>query len=121
MRQLITAALTASFFASPALAQVVELRVADAQPMFDEASQEGSVLIRLDREGAKAFALFTRNHLQKPINILIDGQIRVTPIIREPIMTCYFPINGLKSASAAAALSARLASGRSVLTVAPAN
>ncbi len=121
MRHLLAAALIVSLVASPVLAQVIELGVADAQPVFDEASQQGSVFVRLDREGASAFALFTRDHLQKPINILIDGEVRATPVIREPIVTGSFPISGLSSAEAADALSARLASGRSVLTVAPAN
>ncbi|TDK31245.1 hypothetical protein E2F50_20085 [Rhizobium deserti] len=89
--------------------------------MFGETSQQGSVLVRLDRERAQAFAKFTRDHLQKPINILIDGEVSATRVIRDPVVSGSFPISGLASAKAADALSARLASGRSVLTVAPAD
>ena len=121
MRHLIAAAFTANLVASPVAAQVIELGVADARPIFDETSQQGSVLVRLDREGAQAFAKFTRDHLRKPIKILIDGEVSATPVIREPVVSGSFPISGLTSAKAADALSARLASGQSVLTVAPAN
>ncbi|NTF31182.1 SecDF P1 head subdomain-containing protein [Rhizobium skierniewicense] len=121
MRHLLAAALTVSLVASPVLAQVIELGVADAQPVFDEANQQGKVFVRLDREGARALALFTREHLEKRINILIDGEVRATPVIREPIVSGSFPISGLMSKEAADTLSSRLTSGRSVLTVAPAN
>jgi preprotein translocase subunit SecD len=121
MRHLLAAALTVSLVASPVFAQVIELGVADAQPVFDEANRQGRVFVRLDREGASAFALFTRDHLQKRINILIDGEVRATPLIREPIVSGSFPLSGLSSAEAANALSARLKSGQSVLTVALAN
>lgn len=121
MRHLITAAVTANLVAFPVLAQVVELGVAEARPIFDETSQQVSVFVRLDREGAQAFAKFTRDHLQKPINILIDGKVSATPMIREPIVGGSFPISELTSAKVADALSARLVSGQSVLTVAPAN
>ena len=121
VRYIIAAAFAASLVASPVAAQVIELGVADAQPMFDETSQQGSVLVRLDREGAQMFAKFTRDHLQKPIKISIDGEVIATPMIREPVVSGSFPISGLASAKAADALSARLASGASVLTVSPAN
>ena len=120
MRHLLAAAFIASLVASPVSAQGVELVVADAQPFFDETTQEGGVLVRLDRESGRAFAQFTHDNLQKRINVLVDGEVNARPMIMTPILGA-LPITGLTSAEAASALSARLKSGKSVITVAPAD
>lgn len=121
MRHLAAAILIASLAPSPVSAQGIELGVAEARPVFDEASREGRVLVRLDPESALAFARFKYDNLRKSIRILVDGEVNATPMIMEPIVGGSFPISRLPSAQAAEALSRRLASGRSVITVAPVN
>ena len=119
MRPLLTAAFLTGLVATPVFAQSIELAVVDAQPFFDEASQEGSVFVQLDRESARAFAKFTRDNLRKQIRILVDGKVNATPTIMEPIFAG-FPIQGLASDEAASALAARLKTGQSMITAAPA-
>ncbi len=102
---------------SPVLAEVLELRVIDAQPVLDEAGGEQRVFVRLSAESETAFSRFTQSHIKQPINILVDGKVVATPFIHEPIMAG-FPLGGLNGPEEAVDLAERLRSGRSAITAA---
>ncbi|MEF2073322.1 SecDF P1 head subdomain-containing protein [Consotaella aegiceratis] len=121
MRCLFAAFFIAGFCPFQTLAQSLELSVADARPMYDDAMQEWRVFVRLDRESTRAFAEFTYAHVQQPIRVLVDGEVVVTPFIQTPLDGGTLSFGGLESSAATDALAERLRNRRSVLTVAPAN
>ncbi|MBK1622069.1 SecDF P1 head subdomain-containing protein [Afifella marina] len=119
-RQIFAAALLAGLLPTHALADMLALSLAEAETMFNEASQKWEVVIRLDDDSAKAFAQFTQVHLQQQIKVMVDGEVLVTPMIRSPIYGGPLPIGGSESQAKSQDLAERLKSGRAILTVAPA-
>lgn len=59
------------------------LRRADVQ--FDKNTGEPQVAIQFDSEGTKLFADITRNNLQKPVAIELDGEIISAPTVQSAI------------------------------------
>ena len=118
-QRLLVVSLLAGSVAGPALADVLKLRVADPQPMFDAAAGKWNVFVRLSAESARAFGRFTQSHVQQRINVLIDGKVMVTPFIVTPMETGAFTVGDMNTFEEAKALADRLRSGRSILTVAP--
>jgi preprotein translocase subunit SecD len=72
---------------------LVEKRVAmsgdnltDAQPGFDQRSNEPIVTFRLNTVGAREFARVTGEKVGGPMAVVLDGVVLAAPIIREPIL-----------------------------------
>ncbi|MDQ0326322.1 preprotein translocase subunit SecD [Rhodopseudomonas julia] len=120
IRHIFAAALLAGLLPTPSLADTLVLSPAEAETMFNEASRQWEVVIRLDDDSAKAFARFTQAHQQEKIAVTVDGEVLVTPMIRSPIYGGPLPIGGSESAAKSQDLAKRLQSGRSILTLAPA-
>jgi len=59
------------------------LRRADVQ--FDKNTGEPQVALQFDSEGTKLFADITRNNLQKPVAIELDGEIISAPTVQNAI------------------------------------
>ena len=72
---------------------VVEKRVlvsggdlTDAQPGFDQRTNEPIVSFRFNTSGARKFAEVTQQNVGKPFAIVLDNQVISAPVIREPIL-----------------------------------
>ena len=58
----------------------------DAQPGFDQRSNEPIVTFRFDGQGAKRFATVTQQNVGRPFAIVLDDKVISAPVIREPIL-----------------------------------
>jgi len=58
----------------------------DAQPGFDQRTNEPIVSFRFDTQGAKRFAVTTQQNVGRPFAIVLDGKVISAPVIREPIL-----------------------------------
>ncbi|HVZ52421.1 MAG TPA: protein translocase subunit SecD [Pseudolabrys sp.] len=72
---------------------VVEKRVlvsgaelTDAQPGFDQRTNEPIVSFRFNTSGARKFAQVTQENVGKPFAIVLDNEVISAPVIREPIL-----------------------------------
>jgi protein-export membrane protein SecD len=57
----------------------------DAQPGFNQQTQEPIVSFRFDTAGARKFAIITEQNVNKPFAIVLDKDVVSAPVIREPI------------------------------------
>ena len=58
----------------------------DAQPGFDQRSNEPIVSFRFNSSGARKFAEATQQNVGKPFAIVLDNKVISAPVIREPIL-----------------------------------
>jgi preprotein translocase subunit SecD len=57
----------------------------DAQPGFDQRSNEAIVSFRFNLKGAQRFAVATAENVGRPFAIVLDNKVISAPVIREPI------------------------------------
>lgn len=65
-----------------------------AQLQFDPNTQDPMVLLDFDEEGTKVFASLTEDNVGKPIGIFLDGSLRSSPVVQEPIKDGSAQISG---------------------------
>jgi preprotein translocase subunit SecD len=58
----------------------------DAQPGFDQRTNEPIVSFRFNARGAKRFGEVTQKNVGRPFAIVLDNQVISAPVIREPIL-----------------------------------
>ena len=58
----------------------------DAQPGFDQRTNEPIVSFRFNTAGARKFAQVTQENVGKPFAIVLDSEVISAPVIREPIL-----------------------------------
>ena len=58
----------------------------DAQPGFDQRTNEPIVSFRFNTSGARKFAQVTQENVGRPFAIILDNQVISAPVIREPIL-----------------------------------
>ena len=58
----------------------------DAQPGFDQRTNEPIVTFRFDSNGAKRFGRITQRNVGRPFAIILDNKVISAPVIREPIL-----------------------------------
>ena len=58
----------------------------DAQPGFDQRTNEPIVSFRFNTSGARKFAQTTQENVGKPFAIVLDNEVISAPVIREPIL-----------------------------------
>jgi preprotein translocase subunit SecD len=58
----------------------------DAQPGFDQRTNEPIVSFRFNSSGARKFAEATQANVGKPFAIVLDNKVISAPVIREPIL-----------------------------------
>ena len=58
----------------------------DAQPGFDQRTNEPIVTFRFNSSGARKFAAVTQQNVGRPFAIVLDGEVISAPVIREPIL-----------------------------------
>jgi preprotein translocase subunit SecD len=77
----------------PPIPYLIERRVmvsgedlVDAQPGFDQRSNEPIVTFRFNNSGARRFAQATQQNVGRPFAIVLDNEVISAPVIREPIL-----------------------------------
>jgi len=60
--------------------------VVDAQPSFNQRTNEPLVSFRFNSAGARKFAEATQRNVGRPFAIVLDNQVASVPVIREPIL-----------------------------------
>ena len=83
----------------------------DAQPSFDQQTNEPVVTFRFDTAGARRFGRVTQANVGRPFAIVLDGKVISAPVIREPILGGTGQISGNFTVTAANDLSVLLRSG----------
>jgi preprotein translocase subunit SecD len=80
-------------YSPPPTPYLVEKRVlvsgdelTDAQPGFDQRTNEPIVSFRFNTSGARKFAQVTQESVGKPFAIVLDNKVISAPVIREPIL-----------------------------------
>jgi protein-export membrane protein SecD len=58
----------------------------DAQPGFDQRTNEPIVTFRFNTNGARRFAQVTQQNVGRPFAIVLDNEVISAPVIREPIL-----------------------------------
>jgi preprotein translocase subunit SecD len=66
----------------------------DAEPGFDQRTNEPVVNFRFNSSGARKFAEATEQNVGKPFAIVLDNQVVSAPVIREPILGGQGQISG---------------------------
>ncbi len=83
----------------------------DAQPGFDQRTNEPVINFRFNQSGARRFGKFTQNNVGRPFAIVLDDKVLSAPVIREPIMGGSGQISGNFSVESANDLAIQLRSG----------
>ena len=90
-----------------------ESDIIDARALPDLSGQ-ATILITFSTAAAKRLETLTAAHIGKPIEIMLDGTVLITPIVREPIAGGTVQISGTLTFEAAAKL-AKSISGKDPL------
>lgn len=83
----------------------------DAQPGFDQRTNEPIISFRFNQSGARKFGRFTKNNVGAPFAIVLDNKVLSAPVIREPILGGSGQISGNFTVDSANALAIQLRSG----------
>ncbi|MCC6890728.1 MAG: protein translocase subunit SecD [Hyphomicrobiales bacterium] len=66
----------------------------DAQPAFDQRTNEPVVTMRFNASGARRWAVATTDNVGRPFAIVLDNEVISAPVIREPIIGGTSQISG---------------------------
>jgi len=83
----------------------------DAQPGFDQRTQEPIISFRFNQTGARKFGKFTQENVGRPFAIVLDEQVVSAPVIRDAILGGNGQISGGFTVEAANTLAVQLRSG----------
>lgn len=83
----------------------------DAQPGFDDRSNEPIVSFRFNLNGARRFAAVTAENVGRPFAIVLDNKVISAPVIREPITQGAGQISGQFTSQSANELAILLRAG----------
>jgi preprotein translocase subunit SecD len=83
----------------------------NATPGNDQTTNEPNVSIQFDQQGGAKFAKLTRENVNKPFAIILDGKVLSAPNINEPILGGQAQISGSFTADSANELAISLRSG----------
>ena len=83
----------------------------DAQPGFDQRTNEPIISFRFDQAGARRFGRFTQENVNRPFAIVLDDKVLSAPVIREPILGGSGQISGSFTVETANTLAVQLRSG----------
>lgn len=100
---------------SPAAAETIKLQVESGAITGTNDCQSGRLEVYLTAQGTKDLWEFTGRHVEKKVDILIDGEVKASPVIREPIMGRTVPIANPDTDAERRETIARLAEGTMVL------
>lgn len=83
----------------------------DAQPGFDQRTNEPIISFRFNQSGARKFGRFTKNNVGAPFAIVLDNKVLSAPVIREAILGGSGQISGSFTVESANNLAIQLRSG----------
>jgi preprotein translocase subunit SecD len=83
----------------------------DAQPGFDQRTNEPIISFRFNQSGARKFGAFTKDHVGEPFAIVLDDKVISAPVVREPILGGSGQISGNFTVESANNLAIQLRSG----------
>ena len=86
-------------------------QLVDAQPGFDQRTNEPVINFRFSQSGARTFGNFTRDNVNHPFAIVLDDKVLSAPNIREPILGGSGQISGSFTVESANKLAIQLRSG----------
>ncbi|MEN2495019.1 MAG: Protein translocase subunit SecD [Hyphomicrobiaceae bacterium hypho_1] len=78
---------------------------------YDQFTNEPVISFTFNQEGARIFAKFTTQNINRPFAIVLDGKVLSAPVIREPILGGSGQISGGFSSKTANELAIQLRSG----------
>jgi len=83
----------------------------DAQPGFDQRTNQPIVSFKFNSSGSRKFATATTEHVKEPFAIVLDGKVISAPVIQEPITGGSGQISGNFTVQAANDLAILLRAG----------
>jgi len=83
----------------------------DAQPGFDQRTNEPIISFRFNQSGARKFGNFSKDNVGHPFAIVLDNKVLSAPVIREPILGGSGQISGSFTVESANTLAVQLRSG----------
>jgi len=83
----------------------------DAQPGFDQRTNEPIITFRFNQSGARKFGRFTKENVGSPFAIVLDNKVLSAPVIREAILGGSGQISGNFDVDSANNLAIQLRSG----------
>jgi preprotein translocase subunit SecD len=83
----------------------------DAQPGFDQRTQEPIISFRFNQSGARKFGKFTSDNVGRPFAIVLDDKVISAPVIRDAILGGSGQISGGFTVQTASTLAVQLRSG----------
>jgi preprotein translocase subunit SecD len=86
-------------------------QLVDAQPGFDQRTNEPIISFRFNQSGARIFGRFTQENVGRPFAIVLDDKVLSAPVIREPILGGSGQISGNFTVESANNLAIQLRSG----------
>jgi len=86
-------------------------QLVDAQPGFDQRTNEPIITFRFNQSGARTFGRFTQENVGRPFAIVLDDKVLSAPVIREPILGGSGQISGNFTVESANNLAIQLRSG----------
>jgi preprotein translocase subunit SecD len=86
-------------------------QLVDAQPGFDQRTNEPIISFRFNQSGARIFGRFTQENVGRPFAIVLDDKVLSAPVIREPILGGSGQISGSFTVESANKLAIQLRSG----------
>ncbi len=86
-------------------------QLSDAQPGFDQRTNEPLISFRLNQAGARTFGRISTENVGRRFAIVLDGKVISAPVIREPILGGTGQISGSFTVESANRLAVLLRSG----------
>jgi preprotein translocase subunit SecD len=83
----------------------------DAQPGFDQRTNEPVISFRFNSVGARTFGRFTADNVGRPFAIVLDDVVLSAPVIREPILGGSGQVSGNFTVEGAQNLAVQLRAG----------
>ncbi|MGE0764937.1 MAG: protein translocase subunit SecD [Hyphomicrobiaceae bacterium] len=83
----------------------------DAQPGFDQQTNQPIITFRFNQQGARKFGRFTQANVGRPFAIVLDGKVLSAPVIQTAILGGTGQISGNFSVDSANTLAVQLRSG----------
>ncbi len=93
------------------MAEPLALTVVRAAAAFDQRTNEPIIIFRFDQPSAELLADVTGRNVGKAMEVRVDGQVLMRPVIREPILGGSGQISGGFTVEGSRDLAARLSSG----------
>jgi preprotein translocase subunit SecD len=103
--------------AGGALAEPLTLAVARATPGLHHATRQPIVIIQVAESSRIALTQLTTNNIGKPVEIRVDGNVLMRPVIREPIFGGTLQVSGNMTIQDVADIVQRLQSGAGKLEI----